>query len=194
VKTLLFLILVAGGAYAFVNHVSLSSGNVRTEGRHTVVDADEIEVRFLRAGAASESLMVFGGTAERRRNSFTDATMSTLESYQARAISQRYPDFHKCASPGAAQAKRLIETTHFVAANGGIRRKLAKAVEEHDRRVGSGGDRMCVGVRGQELVLDSIRVKENGMDITQQFAPHFAGSQFLLAESVETPDCRTLLR
>ena len=193
-KTLLFLILAAAGAYALVNHVSVSSGNVRTEGRYTIVDTGEIEVRFLRAGSASESFMVFGGTAERHTNSFTDATMSTLDSYQARAISQRHPDFHRCASPGAAQAKRLIETTHFVAPSGGIQRKLRGAVEEHERRVGNSGDRMCVNVRGHELVLDSIRVKQNGMDLTSQFAPHFRGSQFLLAESVETPDCRTLLR
>jgi hypothetical protein len=193
-RNLVIIALVVAVGYALVNEVSLGSAAVRIDGSHVLVDTGELEVRFYRAGPISDSFMVFGGTAERHENSFTDATMATLAMRHAQLIHQRYPDFHRCKSPGAAQAQRLTETSNFVGANPAVRRALVKAVGLHDERVGQGGERTCVSVNGEQLTFDSVRAKRDGSDLTQQLAGAFAGGSFYLAESVEIPECQTLLR
>ena len=193
-RALVILALLVAVGYALVNEVSLGSAAVRIDGSHVVVDTGQLEVRFTRAGSLSDSFMVFGGNAERHANSFTDATLATLAMRHAQLIHQSYPDFHRCKSPGAAQAQRLTETSNFVGANRGARRALVKAVGLHDERVGQGGERTCVSVNGEQLRFDSVRAKQDGSDLTQQLGRAFAGASFYLAESVEIPDCQTLLR
>ena len=67
-------------------------------------------------------------------------------------------------------------------------------VDLHAERIRSGGDRTCVTLAGERLMLESVRLRQNGEDLTQEVGRAFSRSHFYLAEQVEIPDCVTLLR
>ena len=113
---------------------------------------------------------------------------------QARAIHSSWPDFHRCASPGAAQAKRYVEDLSLIASTRAARDALVDVVDLHAERIRSGGDRTCVSLTGERLMLESIHLRQNGEDLTQELSRAYSRSHFYLAEQVEIPDCVTLLR
>ena len=191
---LLIFAAVVALAYGLTSVVVEQSGGLRTEGRTVRLDTQDLEVCFTRLTALSDSFMLFGGNATQVRNSFTHAIVAALAIDEARLISARYPDFHLCKSPGAANAKRLIQTLSFVGASSGTRRTLAKAVDLHLERVRSGGIRTCLTIAGAELALDSIRLKENAADITEQVRSKLDSTRLILVESAEIVDCEPLLR
>ena len=185
---------IAALAYGLTSVVVEQSGGLRTEGRTVRLDTQDLEVRFFRLAPLSDSFMLFGGNATQVRNSFTHAIVAALGIEQARLISARYPDFHMCKSPGAANAQRLIQTLSFVGASSGTRRTLAKAVDVHMERVRNGGARTCLTISGAELALDSIRLKEDAADLTDQVRGKLDGTRLVLAESAKIVDCEPLLR
>ncbi len=191
------LLVIAGVlflAYWATGIVVGQTGVPRVEGGTVHLDTDDLEVRFATLGPVSESYMLFGGNNEQPRNSLTHATMATLEISHARLIHERYPDFHMCKSPGAAKAKRLIETVSFLAAGRRARNALVEAVDLNEERVRSGGERTCLTVSGSELSLDAVRLKQNSEDITSELRPKLARTRMVLAESAEIVDCQPLLR
>jgi hypothetical protein len=193
VRNLVTFALLAAAGYLLVGRLSLGSAGITLDGQQVLVETSDFEVRFTRVGHLSGSYMVFGGNNERPTNSVTHAIMATLGMHHAKFIAESYPDFHRCASPGAAQAKRLIEDMSFIGATRNAQRALAKVVDLHTKRIRSGGDRTCVSVSGAELMLDSMHLKHDGRDVTRDFAGAFKHSRFYLAEDVEIPDCQTLL-
>ena len=191
-RLLLFAALFAAG-YFLLERIDSDGQGPRLEGGQVVVETEQLEARFSRLGAVSESFMLFGGSDDRAANSLTDATLATLAIRHAQLIHQTYPDFHKCKSPGAPRAQRLTQTTSFIGADGDAESALVEAVDLHRRRVRASGDRTCLTVSGEELALDSVRGKADGTDLTGQVGRAYQGRTFYLARSVEVPDCRRLL-
>lgn len=195
-----FLLLVAlflgGWLVASGNLVKLDPRGVgtRVEGRAVVRTSDGVETRFTRVGALDETWMLFGGDATQRRGSLTHATTSGLPIRHARVIAARYPDFHRCSSPGAAQAKNFIENVAFVATDRAARDTLGEALALFQERLGQNGDRTCVRVKGAPLVLDSVRLEHDGRDVTGEIEPLLGSMDLALAERVSIVDCRELLR
>ncbi len=137
--------------------------------------------------------MIFGGTDDQPRNNMTHVTLAVLPMRHARSIARSHPDFYMCKSPGARKAQPLTETMSFVAADGSTRKTLSGALGLFEDRLGSGGERTCVTVSGERLTLDSVHLKQNGMDITSDVAPAFDKMRVFLASEVEITDCKTLL-
>lgn len=191
---LLVFVLVMAAAYLFVNRLDSSAPGLREDGRQVVLETAQLEARFSRVGDLSESFMLFGGSVDRATNSLTHATLSGLAMRHARLIHQSYPDFHRCKSPGAAQAQRLVETMSLIGATRSARNGLADAVDLYGERLRSGGEQTCLAISGQHLTLDSVHLKEDGRDLTREVVPAFRGTRFTLAESVELNDCESLLR
>lgn len=159
-----------------------------------MLDTKDFEVRFARTAGLCDSFMIFGGNNDQHENSFTHAILSGLPISHAREISQSYPDFHMCKSPGAKRAQRLTETLSMIGANGRAKRALIDVVSEHGKRVSSGGERTCVRMSGSGLELDSVRLKANGDDVTRDIARLHSRSRFYLADEVRLVDCQSLLR
>ena len=122
------------------------------------------------------------------------ATMAALPMRHARVIHARYPDFHMCRSPGAARARDFTESMSFVAMDGTARDTLAETVKLHGERVRNGGERTCVSIDGAGLLLESVRDREDGHDMTGELPPLLRQIDFYLAERVELADCAALLR
>ena len=196
--TTFFLLL--GIAIVSVNGISLSwlgpGVGTRIEGRKVVRDADQVQASFSKGDSLDEAYMLFGGDAEQRRNSLSHATLAGLASHHARFIAERYPDFHRCSSPGAKPAQQFTEVMSFVAADRAARDTLGEALELFEKRVREGGDRTCIRVRGARLSLDSVQIDTGSgiEDLSDEMLPKFAESNFVLAESVKIEDCQTLLR
>ncbi len=165
----------------------------RLEGRQVLVHADEFDVRFDRIGDLSESYMLFGGTDGEMHNSFTNVYAAGLAMRHARLIAARYPDFHKCKSPGAPKAQKLTESLAFVAADGPTRRTLLKAVELHDESIAKGADRVCISLEGDRLSLDSVVHRAQAIDMTAEITGRMSQTGFYFVRKAEIAECQSLL-
>ena len=186
-------IILATAAYYAIDRIDASAG-LRVEGRQVVVETQDLEVRFTRGAAFSEAFMIFGGTNADMRNNVSDALLSTLAMRHASLIHQRYPDFHLCKSPGAAQAKRYIEASNFIGTTRSARRAVREAVDVHAERIRGGGERTCISIAGAALSFDSVSLKEDGRDVTGEFGHALRLNPYYLAEEAELVDCAALLR
>ena len=191
VRTAVLLALLGGAAYLVQQ---CATGNpLRTEiaEREVVVRTDDLEIHLDRGGSVEQTYMVFGGTKVERTNQFSNVTLVTIDIEHAAALRRSYPDFHRCSSPGARSAQRAVKTTHFIAVDGTTRKKLRKVVDLHESRIGKDGDRTCVTVVGDVLSLDSIVLAKSGADISPKGNHPLRKSRYVLARSVEIPDCLT---
>ncbi len=159
------------------------------EGSEIVLQTDDLEVRFERYGPVSETYMLFGGTDGERKNSISNVFVSGLAIRHASFISQRYPKFYRCSSPGAAQAKQLIENMALVAADGATRNILQEAVTAHNEAVASSGDRTCLRFRGEQISLRSAKHREGGFDLTPQLKKGYRQTDFFFVSDAEISDC-----
>ena len=158
------------------------------------VDAGQFEARYRVIGPLHETYMLFGGDVQQRRNSITHATAAGLPIRNARSISAAYPDFHMCKSPGAKQAMQHTKTLSFVAADRAALNTLAEAMDLFEERLQSGGERTCISVTGAPISLESVKVVENGADITRDVSRAVDQTQLVLAQSVQIRNCQSLLR
>jgi hypothetical protein len=190
--------LIAGAAWLAANHVGISLDprgvGTSVNGRRVVHQSGQIEATFSKFGSLDDAYMLFGGDADHRRNSLTHAIVVGLPIRYARAISARYPDFHMCKSPGAAQAQSHTEDLSVVAATRAARNSLEEAIRLFHQRVRGNGERTCIRVSGAPLQLDSVRVIQSGENLTRQVGQAYERMKLVLAERVKLEDCRKLLR
>ena len=195
---ILFFILLVGTGWFLLNVIGVSIDprgvGTKIQGREVIRDADQLEARFSVVGSLHESYMLFGGDVQQRRNSITHATAAGLPIRNARSIASTYPDFHMCKSPGAKQAQQHTQSLSFVAADRAALNALVEAVDLFEERIGTGGERTCISVTGAPISLESVKVVENGADLTRDVAPAFNQTKLVLAQSVQIQDCQSLLR
>lgn len=189
----LALIILVTAGYFLIDLIGAAPGP-RIDGRQVVVETQDLEVRFTRGAGFSEAYMVFGGTNAHPRNSVGDALLAALAMRHASLIHQRYPDFHLCKSPGAAQAQRYVESLHLIGTTRSARRAITEAVDVHAERIRGNGERTCISVEGAALAFDGVSLREDGRDVTAEFGPALEQSPFYLAEKAELVDCAALLR
>ncbi len=106
-----------------------------------------------------DAYMLFGGNASEQGGHFTNVLLSGLAQRHVSFISQRYPDFTQCRSPGAASAKQAIEHLALIGRDGRARSTLLEALRLHEERIQDSGERTCVSLRGQQLHLTSARAR-----------------------------------
>jgi hypothetical protein len=162
-------------------------------GREIVIQTDDMEVRFDRYGPVSETYMLFGGTDAEMKNSISNVFLSGLAIRHASFISQRYPKFYMCSSPGASQAKQLIEDMALIAADGSTRNTLKRAVALHEDSIASGGDRTCLSFSGEQISLRAAKHREGGFDLTSEFAKGYRKTDFFFVSDAVITDCKALL-
>ena len=188
---LCFIVIVLAALHSLWNRCSSNGSVARSAGSDVVLEARGFDVHFSDIGDLSGWFMLFG--ASRKGNDLSHVWLSGIEIGDARALYRRYPDFHMCKSPGSTKAQALTKGMRVVAADPGTRRALDDAVNLHKKRLRNKGERVCVGLTGKRLSLDSVRNKPDGTDITRNFRG-FDRSGFYLAERVQVRDCGSLLR
>jgi hypothetical protein len=163
------------------------------EGREVVIQTNDLEVRFERYGAVSETYMLFGGMDSEMQNAISNVFVSGLAIRHASFISQRYPKFYMCSSPGAAQAKQFVEDMALLAADGATRNTLQRAVALFKESLASGGDRTCLRFQGEQISLRSAKHREAGFDLTPQLAKGYRQTDFFFVNDADIVDCKALL-
>ncbi|HEX9814909.1 MAG TPA: hypothetical protein VGB31_08195 [Myxococcota bacterium] len=195
---ILFFILLVGTGWFLLNVIGVSIDprgiGTKIQGREVIVDADQLEARYSVVGSLHETYMLFGGDAQQRRNSITHVTAAGLPILNARSIAAVHPDFHLCKSPGAKQAMQHTQTLSFVAADRTALNTLVEALDLFEERLQSGGERTCISVTGAPISLESVKVVENGADLTRDVAGAVKQTRLVLAQSVQIQDCQPLLR
>jgi hypothetical protein len=185
--------VLIGAGYLMWNHLDLGGSTAEIDEHHVALETADFNVRFSRLDPFSDSYMIFGGSDDQPRNMMTHVTLSGLPVRHARSIARSHPDFYMCKSPGARQAQQLTETLNFVVTDSHTRKTLRTALDLFEDRLGSGGERTCVTVRGERLKIASVHLKQNGMDITSDVAPTMKRMPIYLANDAEIADCKTLL-
>ena len=94
-------------------------GNVTVSGDQVTVVTQDLDVVLTKGAAMSDTFMIFGGLSSDAANLVNPVTITGLKLSDAMEIYAQYPDFHKCASPGAEYAKPLIKQLNLIPADGG---------------------------------------------------------------------------
>jgi hypothetical protein len=133
--------------------------------------------------------MLFGGANTDHRNAIANVMLAGLSVRDAKQIHRRYPDFHRCASPGAALAKNKIVDLSMVPADGRTLASLKSTVEEFNDNIRDGGDRVCVQLHGSRLKLKSAEVRQVGENVTDTIQM----TDFYLVDSASRVECQLVL-
>lgn len=141
-------------------------------------------------GPAEETYMVFGG--DTGGTSFAHGSFNGIELQTILRIRKRHPDFTRCDSAGAPEAKRVSEHVNVVA-NPALLARFQVAMKEAAGREKSGGERLCATVKGHWLTFEQM--EKQGVVVTgEQYAAmlpgHATKQHFLHLESLETRDCK----
>ena len=190
-KVLLALLAVAGLVWLGIQMVGGPEGPDLTIGADEVLLATgDLDVRFTKGKPFDGTYMVFGGGKLDHRNALANVSLAGLSVRHAKSIHARYPDFHRCASPGAALAKDKVVSLDIVPADGETLGELRSTLEEFDDSINNGGDRVCVELHGTRLKLASVEVREVGEDVTDTIQM----TRFYLVDSVSRVDCQEAMR
>jgi hypothetical protein len=149
-----------------------------------IVAAGQLDVRFTRLSPFEGTYMLFGGAENNHGNAFTKITLFGLEQSKAKYIHARFPDFHKCKSPGAPLAQKETRDLDIVPADSKALKNLKKSLSAFNKSLNDGGKRVCVHLKGEVLKLKSVVVREVNQDITNELPPS-VHKEYFFVESAE---------
>ena len=189
-KKLLVLVVVVVVSWFGINQFLSSKGSDLTiNGDEVLLATGDLDVRFSKGKPFEDTYMLFGGGHIEHRNAIANVSLAGLSVRHAKSISRRYPDFYRCASPGAALAKDRIVDLNMVPANGEMLDFLKSSLEEFNDNINNGGDRVCVQLSGSRLTLTSVEVREVGENVTDTIKM----SDFYLVDSASRIECQQVL-
>lgn len=188
-KVIVALIVLAAG---WLGYSQLRAGNgpdLTLNGNEVLLATDDLDVRFTRQEPFEGTYMLFGGLHLDHRNAVSNVSLAALSTKKARSIHRRHPDFYRCSSPGASEAKAAIKDLDLVPGDGRTLATLATALDDFEANIRSGGDRVCVTLQGAKLKLQAAEVREVQEDITDTLK----NQKYYLVTSAERVDCQVEL-
>ena len=118
-KAIVVLLVVGAAAWLAFNFLGGPGGpDLTVEGDQVLLATGDLDVRFAKGKTFEDTYMVFGGGELEHRNAVANVTIAGLSLRHAKPIYRRYPDFHRCASPGAGIAKDKIVQLDMIPADG----------------------------------------------------------------------------
>jgi hypothetical protein len=161
-----------------------SPSNTEITENEVIVAAGQLDVRFSRVRSFAGTYMLFGGAENNHGNAFTKITLFGLEQSKAKYIHARFPDFHKCKSPGAPLAQKETRDLDIVPADSKVLKNLKKSLAAFNKSITDDGERVCVRLKGEVLKLTSVVVREMNQDITAELPPA-VHKEYFFVESAE---------
>lgn len=198
-KLIFFLVIVAGGAYYYYHfhgggRVSPYQIVQRGSEQALIATIGDAKVDFTIGRPFEETFMLFGASGEGDDGS--DAWLSGIPLGIASSLLRRYPDFHRCDSPGAKEAQASVVDILIVTDKRDVRKLLRTIAVEFDKRIRNKGERLCAKLSGSAIVLNSL---EKGGEVltAEQFASMILAGAIeqhrVFIERVEMMDCRNVL-
>jgi hypothetical protein len=189
-KKLIALLVVVGGVWFLYHRFAAPGGpDLIINDDEVLLATDDLDVRFSRGKSFEDTYMIFGGGQLDHGNAIANVTVAGLSVRDAKPIYSRYPDFDRCASPGAALAKKKVVQLDMVPVDGDVLALLRQSLEEFDDNIANGGDRVCIQVHGSRLKLTSAEVRQVSEDVTDTIRM----DDFYLVDSVDRRECRQAL-
>ena len=159
-----------------------------TSGEEVIVSLKNFDIHFERSGDFSETYMVFGGSDLSQEDMIEKISIYGIPMDKAISIYERYPDFHKCKSPGAAVAQNALVDLHIIPADSGVLNILKNMISQYEKNLKNDGNRVSVKLEGEVLKMTrGIMRKVNG-DVTDQLPPQMRQDCYWVksAEIIET--------
>jgi cellobiose-specific phosphotransferase system component IIA len=186
----LFLVaLVVAGAALLPNLVATNPLSPQLSRREMTVASSGMRARFERGASMEQGYMLFGGLEAEKSGHFINVFVSGLEERHVSLISQTYPDFYMCGSPGADSAKGWVEDMGLIAESGSVRNTLLEAVRLHDQRIRQGAERTCLRMRAETLYLEQAHALPAEIDVTEPTRQGHQGVDFYLVHQAEVVPC-----
>jgi hypothetical protein len=168
-----------------------------------VYKGTQFETTFERLEAVSGEYLLFGGgvVPSNAQSVVPHAiSFSVIPVPEAKAIASRYPDFHKCASPGAAEAKDRVVQLDIIPAGDGVDGELRAAYTLFQANLKSvDGVRTGVRLTGHRVKFVSAKHAETGTPMTLDRLPaqvrsHLEENTYLVVTGMEVIDAETALK
>jgi hypothetical protein len=143
--------------------------------------------------------MVFGIQTfwdDRKKKGYADdAYLALIPLSTVRSLKQQYADIDSCNGDGAAVARNHVHNVYLYGASTEVKAATRIAFERDKNAQRTGGDRICLHVRGKRLVLDeeaSVRLaKENKGDAILNIKPINAETEQVFPEAISVVDCQS---
>jgi len=191
-RFVILVALLAAAAYVLANRVASNPLSPQLTRHEVTVQSRHNEVRFQRGVPLDDAYMLFGGNAAEQGGHFINVLLSGLAQRHVSLISQRYPDFTQCRSPGAASAKQAIEQMALIGRDGRTRNTLLEALRLFEERLQGSGERTCVSLQGQRLHLTSARALSADVDLTNAIRSGHDQTDFYLIDKAAIVPCSNL--
>ena len=172
--------------------VSIKEDVTITEGNELYIEAGDLDLYFKLLEPFSETYMLFGADHVTHKAAFNEFWLSVISMENVRPIYAEHPDFYMCASPGAAKAKKAVQTMNIIAADSEVLQALNEAVSEFNNRIGRGGDRLALILEGVKLEMTAAIARNADQDMLNRL-PIQSRSNYFLVESVEMVDAMTAI-
>ena len=184
---IIVVVLVVSGLYYHLN--ADSHENVIIEGDAVTVDVVDYVAKFSVSGEFQDTYMLFGGSDFRNKKLISPIWLAGLGIVDAKEIYARYPDFHRCKSPGASLAKPKVEDLNLIPADKQVLDELKLTIKEFNKNFRNHTDRVCVSLIGNTLDMQSAEVPGKNIDIKDKLPRE----TFHLINSSKRINCKNLL-
>lgn len=156
-------------------------------GEEVIVPLTKMDVHFKRAGEFSDTYMVFGGGYFNQTDVINKITICGIPIDKAISIYERYPDFDKCESPGAALAQNALIDLNIITVDSEVLNILKNVISQHEKTLERGGDRIFVKLEGETLEMTSVIMRKYNRNVMDQFPSQMRHGYYLVrsAEIVE---------
>ena len=188
--TLIVIVFAIWGLYSFLNdpteHITVASSSV-------TVDAGDFVAELSVTGEYKKTYMLFGGAYFKNKNLINPIVLSGLGIVDAKRIYARYPDFHRCSSPGASLAQPKVKSLSLIPVDKRAFNELLDSINKHENFFASGDERICVSLSGK--TLSPVSTEFVGKNSTEEMRMLFQIPQesFYLINSAEILNCKNLL-
>jgi hypothetical protein len=165
-RYILIVIVIVIASFSFKSRFSKSTEIKRT-GNKIFIKSNKHQITASVMGhQRTESFLVFGGSRDSDLD-FTTA-LSVIPLYTADRLAKRYGSFFRCASPGAAEAKRSIKNLFLYPANNDIER----SIKQINKLTVKGKDPV-IKIKYVELVITDHRFQRFGQEIKFEYRDNF---------------------
>lgn len=145
-----------------------------------IVPLTKMDVHFKRAGEFSDTYMVFGGGYFTHPDMIQKITICGIPLDKAISIYEKYPDFDRCESPGAAVAQDALLDLNIITVDSEVLKILRDALSQHEHNIRKGGDRIFIKLEGESLVMTSVIMRSMQKDVMDQFPPKTRQGYYLV--------------
>jgi len=196
----MLLVLIAAGAigfYLFKNGIGDSGSKVEV-----AADGSELKLQTEAGGTATFAIneeldgtfLVWGAHEGCGDSRGSCGSLTLLPLDVATRLARRYPDFHRCASPGAAEGKANTYDLQLLVPDSKTRKAIAGIATDHESRMRESGNRLCVTLRGNYVDFVQVELGGNTLTAAQVPKPPAGATKqyFVFPKSLEANECPPL--